>query len=346
MFCGVGSLTLGALEACRALRFAAKVVLAVDDHEPCTSVYRRWLPQSAQAIETADIASLVDNHLGARVTAVERALLDKAGRIDLLLAGPPCQGHSALNNHSRHDDDRNDLYARAVRLVEIAEPEVAIIENVVGVTSDRRGALERGLARLRSVGYEVRSGMVDLSRLGVPQTRRRHVLLAWQDAARAKDPSLIAAQWAVPGPRSVGWAIGDLVASEDLDGGWDEASRPSDRNKQRMAWLHAKPGRFDLPDSLRPPCHRTAHTYRSMYGKLDWDRPAQTITSGYGSMGQGRYVHPRHPRTLTPHEAARLQLLPDFLKLSAAGSRKEWSRMIGNAAPWKLSYAVLLDALR
>jgi DNA (cytosine-5)-methyltransferase 1 len=83
-----------------------------------------------------------------------------------------------------------------------------------------------------------------------------------------------------------------------------------------------------------------------MYGRLHWDRPAQTITSGYGSMGQGRYVHPRERRTLTPHEAARLQMIPDFFDFSDARSRGAWARMIGNAAPWKLAYAFALEMLR
>jgi DNA (cytosine-5)-methyltransferase 1 len=83
-----------------------------------------------------------------------------------------------------------------------------------------------------------------------------------------------------------------------------------------------------------------------MYGRLSWEKPAQTITSGYGSMGQGRYVHPAHPRTITPHEAARLQFFPDFYHFEAAPYRGQWARMIGNAAPMKLSYVLALEALR
>jgi DNA (cytosine-5)-methyltransferase 1 len=83
-----------------------------------------------------------------------------------------------------------------------------------------------------------------------------------------------------------------------------------------------------------------------MYGRLRSDLPAQTITSGYGSMGQGRYVHPRLRRTLTPHEAARLQMIPDFFDFSSVGSRGSWAQMIGNAAPWKLGYAFALEMLR
>jgi DNA (cytosine-5)-methyltransferase 1 len=63
-------------------------------------------------------------------------------------------------------------------------------------------------------------------------------------------------------------------------------------------------------------------------------------------MGQGRYVHPRECRTLTPHEAARLQLIPDFFDFSPVASRGAWAQMIGNAAPMKLSYAFVVEAFR
>src|SRR5204863_729085 len=64
-----------------------------------------------------------------------------------------------------------------------------------------------------------------------------------------------------------------------------------------------------------------------------WNKPAQTITSGYGSMGQGRYVPPGRRRTLTPHEPARLQTIPDWFSFATAPKRTALARMIGNAVP-------------
>jgi DNA (cytosine-5)-methyltransferase 1 len=69
-----------------------------------------------------------------------------------------------------------------------------------------------------------------------------------------------------------------------------------------------------------------------MYGRLHWDRPAQTVTTGFGSMGQGRYVHPSRRRTITPHEAARLQTFPDWFDFGQS-SRGQLADMIGNAVP-------------
>jgi DNA mismatch endonuclease (patch repair protein) len=86
-----------------------------------------------------------------------------------------------------------------------------------------------------------------------------------------------------------------------------------------------------------------------MYGRLAWDEPAQTVTTGFGSMGQGRYVHPARKRTLTPHEAARLQMLPDFYDFDGVQTRTALATMIGNAVPPVLAMAIgeaLLPALR
>ena len=65
------------------------------------------------------------------------------------------------------------------------------------------------------------------------------------------------------------------------------------------------------------------------------------MTSGFGSMGQGRYVHPSRPRTLSPHEAARLQFLPDFMRFDAVTKRGALATMIGNAAPPALTIALV-----
>jgi DNA (cytosine-5)-methyltransferase 1 len=103
---------------------------------------------------------------------------------------------------------------------------------------------------------------------------------------------------------------------------------------------------FELPNRLRPICHQNGqHSYASVYGRLLWNQPAQTITSGYGSMGQGRYVHPLGRRTLTPHEAARLQLFPDWYDFGP-GPRTKWATAIGNAVPFKLSYIFGVNLLR
>jgi DNA mismatch endonuclease Vsr len=131
--------------------------------------------------------------------------------------------------------------------------------------------------------------------------------------------------------RSVHWAIGDLSAIQSTSA-LDQAAKPTATNLERMQWLIDN-DEYDLPNPMRPACHHDEHTYNAMYGRLAWGDPAPTITTGFGSMGQGRFVHPASARTLTPHEAARLQTLPDFFDLDESKGRGAWATVIGNAVP-------------
>jgi DNA (cytosine-5)-methyltransferase 1 len=117
------------------------------------------------------------------------------------------------------------------------------------------------------------------------------------------------------------------------------ASAATVANGQRIKYLF-KNHVYNLPNTERPKCHQSDHSYTSMYGRLKWTEPAQTVTTGFGSMGQGRYVHPSRRRTITPHEAARLQMLPDFMDFSSVKTRASLAKLIGNAVPPVLGIAI------
>jgi DNA (cytosine-5)-methyltransferase 1 len=127
-----------------------------------------------------------------------------------------------------------------------------------------------------------------------------------------------------------------IIRQENLSSAIPQASQ---ENLRRMAWLIER-GEYNLPNELRPKCHRDEHSYKSMYGRLSWMHPAQTITSGFTSMGQGRYMHPDQARALTCHEAARIQGFPDYFDFGAAPTRSSLTRMIGNAVPPALACEV------
>ena len=210
------------------------------------------------------------------------------------------------------------------------------------VVHGKDGSLQHTIDVLHKLGYSVDAGVVDASELGVPQVRRRHVLVA----SLVKHPKVadVLARHRVNRPRTVRWAIEDL-AREQRDGIFTKPSRQSDKNRRRMEFLFAK-RLVNLPDRLRPSCHRDEdHTYKSMYGRLSYDLPAVTITGGFGSPGQGRFIHPTQRRTLTPHEAARLQFFPDWFTFSEVETRTALAEMIGNAVPMKLSYAFCIELL-
>jgi DNA (cytosine-5)-methyltransferase 1 len=329
LFAGGGGLSLGMAEAARRVGYGTDVVLAVEQRSDAAQVFSRNFPR-ARVLE-ADVAALFDGAVGSTPTASEARLRAQIGTVDVLLAGPPCQGHSDLNNHTRRHDPRNDLYVRVARAAEVLGPTSVLIENVAAIEHDRGSAVPRAIAVLKRVGYRVATSVLDLAELGVPQRRRRHILLASRYLDVDPDAILSASAACDCVPRSVEWAIGDLL-DVGPGAGVDAASVPSPENLARMTWLidHDK---YDLPNALRPKCHHAPHSYVSMYGRLRWDAPAQTITTGYGSMGQGRYVHPARPRTITPHEAARLQTLPDFFDLGSPSVRRTWAHVIGNAVP-------------
>ena len=228
---------------------------------------------------------------------------------------------------------------RMARFAEIVGPNHIIIENVPGALHDRNQIVDSTIDSLRNLEYEVEEGVIDVSLLGVPQKRRRFVIVASRVSPNLQQ---ITSHMRTT-VRTVRWAINDL---RRIRGGttFDTPSNSSHTNRRRIDHLF-KHRIYDLPNTERPDCHRLReHTYNSIYGRLRWNRPAQTITTGFGSMGQGRYVHPSCKRLLTPHEVARLQFFPDFFDFGGL-KRSSLSQLIGNAVPAKLTYAIALSLL-
>ena len=337
LFCGCGGMSLGIAEAARRAGLGTKISMAVDNDQDAVAVFQSNFPGAD--VRCASVETVFDGRLGAKKTKSEGEALDSIGAIDVLIGGPPCQGSSDLNNHTRRNDPRNALYARMARAAWVLKPTLVLVENVPSVRHDVEEVVEATVRTLKGMGYKIHETVIDLSRLGVPQRRRRHILLASRDPRI--DPQSVMESLAVRcdkhSARSVGWAICDLAGTNGHF--FDTPSTPTSRNAKRIAYLFREE-LYDLPNRLRPSCHRSEHSYRSMYGRLRWDEPAQTVTTGFGSMGQGRYVHPREPRMITLHEAARLQMLPDFVTFREAASRGAIAKMIGNCVPPALGIAI------
>lgn len=339
LFAGVGGLTLGIKEACRALGLRMQPALAVDLDADALEAYGENFPDAE--LIAAPLESLLQPYGTPTRSLAEQDLVRLVGHVDVLIGGPPCQGHSDLNNHTRRRDPKNQLYALMARFCELVMPTHVVIENVPGVIKDRSQVAQRTWEYLEELGYSVDSSVMHAGRVGAAQQRRRSVTLASLAIAPSVDSAQAEAQVA---PRSLRWAIGDLLVCAE-NAPFDTPPRASAENEARMRYLFEHK-LFDLPDSQRPDCHRLKeHTYLAMYGRLRWDIPAPTITTGFGSMGRGRWVHPAEPRTITPHEAARVQGFPDFFKFSTT-SRTLLHKVIGNAVPPKLGYAIGLHLLR
>lgn len=339
LFAGCGGMSLGATEALRAARRTPEIALAVEISNPIRAIYDANFGSKIQTLR-GDVFERFNGQVAARTTSVEAATRRAVGTTQLLVGGPPCQGHSDLNNHTRRRDPKNALYLRMVRAAEVLEPDAVIIENVPGVRHAKEEVVEAARTRLDKLGYKTEEVIVSVAALGVPQLRSRHVLVATEHAIAGTLRGQIQARY-VSNVRTLRWAIEDLLV-QPTEALFDRVARLSPKNLTRAKFL-LKNDRYDLPNHLRPTCHRDKpeHRYKSMYGRLKWDEPAQTITTGFGSPGQGRYLHPSELRTITPHEAARLQFFPDFYDFSKAPSRIVLAESIGNAVPPKLAFAIV-----
>src|ERR1051325_7271815 len=257
LYSGCGGLSLGAREACIAFGRNFRSVLAVDKDKDSRNVYtNNFFPQR---FHDDDIWRLLTGEIGERLHSEEKSLAKQIGRIDVLLAGPPCQGHSDLNNYTRRDDKRNHLYERVARFAEVATPSHLIIENVPNVINAKERTLDNTIARLEKLGYKVDTNVVYLAELGVPQRRKRDLLIA---SSRHMSIGEIVNQYKVSAERTVRWAIADLArkAPEEL---LNTPSVLHPDNIKRIDYL-MKHGKYDLPNRMRPVCHQDEHSYVSM----------------------------------------------------------------------------------
>lgn len=334
LFSGCGGMSLGIDEACRALGKRAEHVFAAELNPTYADVYAKNFGPKVQHV--GDINEVMPGALSVKLSCAEEAFSEKVGRVDILCGGPPCQGHSDLNNYTRRYDPRNSLYNRMARAAEIFRPKSIIIENVPGVRRDRTGVFSETVSFLEQMGYAVKVVTLDASKYGVPQTRKRTFVLALSDESAHAHVQNVLTALEVRNARTSLWAIDDTkVGNTDFD----LPSVLSEESQKRVQWLYENE-KHELPDVFRPDCHRLKrHTYKSVYGRMYASKPAPTITTGCLVMGQGRFIHPTQPRTITPHEAARLQTFPDFFKFGQQ-NRTGYAKMIGNAVPPLLSFAI------
>lgn len=349
LFSGCGAMSLGVAEACRAVGKRFVPAGAFDINRRILGVYAHNF--GIERLEPTDLAEVLAADVDADPTPEERELKARLGRVDFAVAGPPCQGHSNLNNKTRRRDPKNALYFLVARFAKLFRPKWIIIENVIAVRHDKGDVVHRTQVALEKLGYETADGIVDLWSIGVPQTRRRHVLVAQLRDPGFDGPRILPYVGDLVAPyatraRNLRWAIEDLlnVTGDDF---MDRVKVPDPITQSRIDYLFDR-GLHDLPNSQRPDCHKSGeHSYGAVYGRMYWEEPAPTITGGFDTMGRGRFVHPRRRRTITAHEAARIQFIPDFFDFTPlSDARSTLAEAIGNAVPPKLSYVLALELMR
>ena len=345
LFAGCGGLVLGTMEACRRMGLNHRIEFANEWDKNALGIFVSNLKPVKHS--PIDITKVFDGDLSDKnKTTAEMEFLDThpdAYAPDLLTGGPPCQGFSDLNNHSRRNDSRNNLYLRMVRAAQVLEPKAIIIENVSTVIHAVEKVVDEAKQRLVELGYNVVQTILWAHEFGVPQKRKRHFLIASKNSV--PDLTILDAYRRTE-PRTLRWAIEDLQGEYTREDWYNNPARSNETNQERMNWL-IENDEFDLPNELRPKCHQNGHNYPAVYGRMKWDEPSSTITAGFRSNGQGRFTHPSaYPgRPLTPHEGARIQTFPDWFSFEGQ-KPTTMAKTIGNAVPPLLGMYVAKVAIR
>lgn len=325
LFCGVGGLTHGfVLEG-------VSVVAGIDMDPSCRFPY-----------ETNNSAKFVERDIS-KVTIAELNQLFGDADLKILAGCAPCQPFSTYAQRYELDgkDGKWGLLYEFARLAKGTRPDVITMENVPTVA--KHEVFHDFVDTLKRLGYNVWFDVVDSSRYGVPQTRRRMVLLA----SRHGDIRMI--EPTINKPKTVRQAIGRLRALSAGDAAPGDklhvSSTLSEKNLKRIKV--SKPGGTwrDWPEHLVADCHRaeSGRTYPGVYGRMEWDKPAPTMTTQCYGFGNGRFGHPEQDRAITLREAAIIQSFPrDYAFIPDDGevSFKVLGRLIGNAVPVDLGRAI------
>ena len=271
------------------------------------------------------------------------------GELTVLSVCAPCQPFSRQTRLDRADN-RTKLVLEMIRFVAVLRPQFAIMENVPGLGKGKnKEILDKLIEVLRNnLGYKVHEPViVDAVNYGVPQFRKRLILLCGREDVdlsiplETHAPSHHANEFGKLPWRTVGDAFTGI---HRLASG--KASRTDKLHKarahtpislERLRHIPSNGGsRHSLPDHLVLACHKKKNTgYNDVYGRLDSERPANTLTTGCTNFTKGRFAHPTAHRAITPREAAELQTFPrDYL---FQGSYDQISAQIGNAVPVTLA---------
>ncbi len=313
LFCGAGGLSEGLRQA------GFRVVGAVEVDSLACSTYR--LNHKRVKVWQNDIRSVTG-------TGMMKSLKLRPGELDLLAACPPCQGFSAMrtkNGTRRNRDRRNDLIFDVLRIIRSTRPKSVMLENVPGLADNKRFAVFT--KALKSLGYQTVARVLNTANYGVPQRRRRLVLLA----SKIGQPTF--AEITEP-CRTVRQVIAGLTPPErSRDPIHNYPVKRSKTVAERIQRIPQDGGSRSALGSDQLPCHQRLEGFRDVYGRMAWDKPSPTITGGCINPSKGRFLHPSANRAITLREAALLQTFPKDYRFLMEKGRYAVALLIGNALP-------------
>ncbi|WP_297927384.1 DNA cytosine methyltransferase [Metallibacterium sp.] len=324
LFCGVGGLTHGLV------RGGVHVAAGIDIDPSCKYPF-----------EANNAASFLEHDV-AKLKAEEIAPYYEGADFTLLAGCAPCQPFSTYSRSGRNSEYESQwpLVSSFGRLVKKIKPDLVTMENVPQLAD--HPVFDQLLKSL--VGYKKWWAVVECASIGVPQTRKRLVLLASRLGSTALELTQDAAQDATV--RQIIGGLPPLQAGESHPG--DDLHMAPSLSPLNLSRIQAsRPGGTwrDWPEELQASCHRkaTGATYPSVYGRMEWDRPAPTITTQCFGYGNGRFGHPEQDRAISLREAAMLQTFPETYAFAPVGTPIKFNKMgrlIGNAVPVRLGEVI------
>jgi len=338
LFAGAGGLSIGLERAGFELQHAVEL----DEDARATFANNR------EGIEPADITRDIRE-----ADPVEIPDLVGQDGVDLVAGGPPCQGFSEVVSPDG-SDERNHLFTYFIDWVNELEPDAALFENVRGMQKTADGKfLDAVKESFDNIGYDVAHRVVTASGFGVPQHRRRLIVLATKSEIQTNPldgfeinpveaPSVMDGindlPELEPGEEATTYIRRpETILQEDLRGINDgltahEAANHSDEMVEMISHIPDGGNRTAIPDELQP-----GSGYHNSYSRLDSQEPAVAITSNMSKPSSARCIHPFQHRGLTPREGARLQTFPDSYRFE--GGLVSVRQQVGNAVPPYLAEA-------
>ncbi len=334
LFAGGGGLTVGLKRA------GFRVIGAVELDPHAFATYKTNHPEVR--IFKQDIRTVKGDDLG----------LIYRRNVDLVAGCPPCQGFSSLTAKYKREDPRNVLIREMLRIVREMGPRAVMLENVPGLALKGKPLFNEFLKRLEDLGYIATWDVLQVANYGIPQKRRRLVLLAGlgfkidlpkpSHSGTGKDglaPWRTVRQALKNMPEPVTMMIA-MKTGGPLSFNWHIVRNMSPLNQTRIRRTKPGKGRTLLPDDLRPDCHKGVERgFSNVYGRMSWDQPSVTITAGFTTFSKGRFGHPQEDRTISVREAALLQTFPSDYFFDTP-FMDHVCNIIGNALPCDFAEAL------
>lgn len=326
-FCGGGGMTRGLLDA------GIQVLAGIDSNPDCRDTYEK---NNHNTYLQCDICELAPKELVDKFPQLK-------DRDNVMLVGcAPCQPFSVLRREE-FDENGNPIPHKSVnlliefgRFVEAIKPAHVLVENVPGLKGKGSEVLDGFKKMLEKLGYQWDEKVLYAKDYGVPQNRRRYILIA----SRLFEPQIPEATHGNKESLLPYCTVRQTISGyPKIKAGEKHATVPNHQSanlnnlllRRIKATPHNGGSRTDWPDELVLKCHKTFHGHTDVYGRMKWDEPSPTLTVKCFSLSNGRFGHPEQDRAISLREAAALQSFPDDYIFY--GSVQEIGRQIGNAVP-------------